>query len=219
MGVTLGVLFLPFVAALIYFPNIGRFEWAPLVYAVTKGVMMIAPVILFFCIGWPRVNARKYPAMSWVFGLLIGIVSLFLIVGPGQMLFAESLQAARPILKTRLQGFGMEGHFLWVAIFISVFHSALEEYYWRWCSVGMLSHWMSHGWLDVLCAIAFSLHHFVITVTYLGWGFGILAGCCVMLGGLVWSVLYRKTGVIGGAWLAHVGADIGIMYVGWQLIA
>lgn len=108
-----------------------------------------------------------------------------------------------------------------MALYLSVLHAAFEEYYWRWFVLGRLRRGMP--WLPAaaVAAVAFALHHVIVVAAYIpathAWLLVPLLSLGIALGGLVWSVIYHRTGSVLGAWVAHVLADLGIMFCGYDL--
>jgi membrane protease YdiL (CAAX protease family) len=168
-------------------------------------------------------NRTGHRAGIWygtLFGLLtfLAIVTLyfqFLKGSPALVGTAEAVEA-------KLADAGVHGvaSFLALAGFLSVLHAAFEEYYWRWFVFGRLRqgiHWLGSA---VVAALAFALHHVIVLGAYLPitqvW---LTAGLSlgIAFGGLTWSVIYQFTGSLLGAWIAHVFADLGIMWCGYDL--
>jgi hypothetical protein len=41
---------------------------------------------------------------------------------------------------------------------------------------------------------------------------------CVVIGGLIWSLMYERQGTVAGCWISHLCVDVLLMTVGYQLI-
>ena len=69
-----------------------------------------------------------------------------------------------------------------------------------------------------LGAAAFALHHFVILWEFFGVKIGFLFSLVVAAGGILWALIYRRTGSLLGPWLSHVIVDAAILGIGYDLI-
>ena len=111
--------------------------------------------------------------------------------------------------------------FLVLAAFISVLHSGLEEYYWRWFVFGRLRRRLRFGPAAAVSALAFMSHHIVVLNAYVHpgcfWTATIPLALGVAVGGVLWAWLYERTGSLAGPWASHVLADVALMAVGWEL--
>ena len=105
-------------------------------------------------------------------------------------------------------------------LFVSLIHSFMEEYYWRWFVFGQLRRLAPAGVAIFVSGIGFMLHHVVILSTYFGWwslpsvGFSL----AVAVGGFVWAWLYHRTGSLYGPWLSHLLVDMAIFVIGYDLV-
>jgi len=149
-------------------------------------------------------------------GLAIALPALFWLIPSGMF------DAAAATMRIKLSGFGLTTpvRFALLALFYAVFHSGLEEYYWRWLVDRQLRPLC--GWWGSLAisSLGFTAHHVVIVATYLGWDnpWTYWASLAVGLGGAIWAVLDRRQGTIAGAWLSHGIVDAIIFAVGWKLL-
>jgi len=164
-----------------------------------------------------RVPAQPLTSIFWgtVSGMAIVALMLLLLQTP----MGDIVKADAPRVLEKVKHLGFLEFYLLAAILISVAHSALEEYFWRWFAYGSLRRMLSGPWPHVVAAIGFSLHHYVLLWNYFTPGMALLLGTAVGLGGVIWSVLYQRTGTLVGSWVSHVIVDFGIFWVGWQLIS
>jgi membrane protease YdiL (CAAX protease family) len=122
-------------------------------------------------------------------------------------------------------GAGSPGLYVLLAVFYSVPHSFLEEYYWRWFVYGQLRRWLrAAGFSPVaagLSGVAFALHHVIVLGSYLPaehfWTATLFFSLCVAVGGAVWAWLYQRSGQLYAPWLSHLLIDAGIMLIGFDL--
>jgi membrane protease YdiL (CAAX protease family) len=112
--------------------------------------------------------------------------------------------------------------FFAMAIFISVFHSFLEEYYWRWFVFGRLERYVPLAAAIGISSLAFMAHHVFVLAYYFPGRFWIAAvpfSLCVAAGGAVWAWLYHRYQTLYAPWLCHLLADAAIMVVGYDMVS
>ncbi|MGE3806696.1 MAG: lysostaphin resistance A-like protein [Gemmataceae bacterium] len=111
--------------------------------------------------------------------------------------------------------------FLMLAAFLSVLHSFLEEYYWRWFVFDRLRDLLP-GWLAiVISSLAFMSHHVIVLDAYLPgsfWQATVPFSLCIAVGGAFWAWLFARSGSLLGPWLGHLLVDAAIMAVGYQML-
>lgn len=112
---------------------------------------------------------------------------------------------------------GKEGvsreNFLWVALYISIFNSLLEELLFRGLGYLQLRRHAPEGFSMVFSAAAFAAYHVAILDGWFSWW---VYGLCMLglfVGGLIFNFLDRK-GSLLPSWLAHAGANLAINTVG-----
>lgn len=112
---------------------------------------------------------------------------------------------------------GKEGisreNFLWVALYISICNSLLEELLFRGLGYLALREHTSEAFAMVFSAAAFSVYHAAILDGWFSWW---VYGLCMLglfVGGLIFNALDRRGGILP-SWLAHAGANLAINTVG-----
>jgi uncharacterized protein len=123
----------------------------------------------------------------------------------------------------KLHEFGLasSGGFLLVATLVTVFHSLLEEYYWRWFVFGTLRKHIAMPAALTVSSLAFMAHHVIVLSVYFPgqiWTMAPPFSLAVAVGGGIWAWIYQRTGSLLGPWLAHVLTDAAIMIVGYDMI-
>jgi membrane protease YdiL (CAAX protease family) len=213
---------LPFVSSLFYFVFSSQSQYTQLIYTGTKVFTLVWPlfaVTVLLAEPLPRLrfrwglHARAVP-LGAVVGFAIAAGMLLLARGPLAPLLTESA----PRIKAKAQTMGIVAYYVPFALGLSILHSLLEEYAWRWFLFGQLSKRVSNLGAHGIAAIAFSAHHVVIATQFFGLGWGFALGACVAVGGVLFSWLYQRQGTLVGAWVAHILADLAIMLTGYGVL-
>jgi uncharacterized protein len=213
----------PALATWLYFVALSGSRWTAPVFALCKLIQFSFP--LLWILGAERARPRlfKQPGTP---GLWIGLFSGTGLVA-GLMAFWRPL-LARPELagvpaaiSGKLAEFGIAtpAGYAALAVFYSVLHSLLEEYYWRWFLFGRLRRRMRAGLANLLSSVAFTAHHVLVIGQFLG-GYGPatwLAASAITGAGALWAWSYHRSNSLYGAWLSHGLADAGLMWVGYQI--
>jgi uncharacterized protein len=230
----LPAVFLPGVAALFYFVWFQGSALAQVTYAGTKIFMLVWPVVVILFMSHSERSEeslflkikRSFTSfrMTWdlkgpvLFGTFIGLLIFLLMMGLTQTSVMEMVQSNSSMIHEKSVQLGFYQHFWIFALFVCLIHSLIEEYYWRWFVYGWARKIMKPWMAMVLASVAFGFHHFVVTIQYFSWGWGLFFGFAVVIGGMIWCYMYEKQKTILGAWICHIFADIGIMWVGYQIL-
>jgi membrane protease YdiL (CAAX protease family) len=195
-----------------------------LAYGAGKLIQFVLPVAF---VAWstgriprPGKPSLRGMALGLAFGLLVaaGAILLYYLFLRETSLFQESPGRIR----AKLDEFGLNSPlgFTVFAILVTVPHSLLEEYYWRWFVFGQLERLI---WLPsaiALSSLAFGLFHIFPLNAYLPGHFfdAVLPfTMCVAAGGGVWAWLYHQTGSIYAPWLSHLLVDASLFVIGYDL--
>ncbi len=172
----------------------------------------------------PRLSRQQLaqPSLKWaiVFGLVVtsaGYVAYVAFLRPSG--FLDSAQAA---VEAKVSGMGIHSvwQYLGVAVFYSVFHSLLEEYYWRWFVFGQLRRLTSLKPAVLLSAAGFAAHHVIVLAQFFG---GLTSATLILsfgvaVGGAFWAIFYERGRSLLSPWLSHLLVDAGIFLIGFDLI-
>ena len=238
----------PTLASLAYFVWLEGTAWVAPVYAVAKVLQFAGPVAaLGFLLAAATGPSRR--VRSVVLGLSTGLAGAALTWFSYVILFRGGAMAATAAeaITVKLSDFHLDALWRYViaALLISFLHSWLEEVYWRafvyrWLRSLMnpcgprsrhtrTSPGASHrapGWHSesslVVAALGFAAHHVVVIHVYLDDPpvlILFLMSLPVVLGGVLWSTLYRTTGNrLLAPWISHICLDLAIMAVGYDLV-
>jgi membrane protease YdiL (CAAX protease family) len=152
------------------------------------------------------------------FGLIVGagIVVLYYAVLRDTPVFAES--PAR--LHAKLAEYGLDSPtgFALFAVFLTILHSFLEEYFWRWFVFGWLRRVATLGTAIVLSSLAFMAFHVFALLTFVPGSLLVVPlTACVAVGGAAWAWLYHRSGSLYAPWLSHLLVDAALFVVGYDL--
>ncbi len=213
---------LPFIASLFYFVLFSEHAFSRVIYGGTKVFTLVWPIIVFLLIyrtGLPRIRLCDPPHRKAVpLGLLTGLGIVGLMFGLMQTPLGQVVGEGGVNIGKKTRELGVLEHFWIFASFISIFHSLLEEYYWRWFVYGRLRELLSRWPTHLLAGVTFAAHHIVITTQFFPFGWGLFFGCMVGVGGVIFSLLYERQNSLVGAWIAHMCVDFGIMAIGCRVI-
>jgi membrane protease YdiL (CAAX protease family) len=150
-------------------------------------------------------------------GILISFLGLVMVLTP----VADVVREDGHRVGEKVDGLGFREHFVPVAIFISVFHSAMEEYYWRWFVYGRARSYLGPALANLFSSLGFMAHHVVVINAFLPddyfWSATVPLSLCVAFGGAIWAALYERKGSLYGAWLSHALVDVSIMICGYDM--
>jgi membrane protease YdiL (CAAX protease family) len=218
----------PTVTALIYFMVLPGPESEPsralqTTYALSKAGQFLLPLLALLLIDrrlcLPGRPTSRGLGLGLGFGLVVvaGMLLLYYTVWRGTPFFAEATGRFR----RELAQFNLAspGGFALGAMVITLLHSLLEEYYWRWFTFGWLTRVVSPWLANLLSSAAFAAYHVVLLHGYFP-EWPLLAaffGLCTGAGGVFWAWLYERSGSIYAPWLSHMVVDAGLFVVGYDL--
>ena len=222
----------PTVATLLYFVTLASPEAQaeganPLLRAAYFGTKVIQFALPVVWLGWwcgedvrPAWPSWKGLSLGVGFGLLV--FTLMMVLYFGGLRDSSLMQRTVVPLRAKVADFGAAkpSDFILLGAFITLMHSLLEEYYWRWFVFGQLDRYVPTPGAIVLSGLAFAAHHVVVLAVYFPnrlWLAGLL-GLGVGVGGMFWAWLYHRTGSIWAGWISHALIDAAIMVIGYEML-
>ena len=184
-------------------------------YILTKLLLLIWPLI------WlksahaliPHWNARK----GLVTGIALGVLKIATV--PLVFLFLDlSFISGAAHEKAAQFGLVTPGFYILFAVFFSVFHAMLEEYYWRWFVFrGLL---LKFDWKTaaLIGSAAFAGHHYFVLSEFFPLPFTLFFGTGVGVAGFIWCALYRKYHSLLAPYISHVFVDAVLMVIGYTIL-
>jgi membrane protease YdiL (CAAX protease family) len=196
---------------------------APVAYGASKVVQFALPLLALGLPAPPKTHPlRWWPAIALGLAAGIGLAAVVWWLAPGAVdgLAVPDLEAR---IAAKLENFHLATPtaYLFGAVALSLVHSGLEELYWRWFLYGGLRRNLGHGSAMVLSTLGFAAHHVVVIVAFVGpshWPAIAVGTGAVLAAGVLWCELYRRTGRLVAPWLAHVGADIAVLALGFTWV-
>jgi uncharacterized protein len=221
----LGII-LPTFITWIYFDALSdqKSSLQQIAYSVGKIVQFALPVVAFWIRPKPQVEiVPKYGASAAV-GILFGLavstamiaIYLFVLI-PNHIMDSPREQA---LAKVKEIGIASAASLIAVGVFYSLFHSAMEEYYWRWFVFRELELRMALMPAAMVGGLGFMAHHVLVLARYFGWGSPLtwLFAFSIAVGGVIWALLYKKWGTLLGPWIGHLLVDAAIFIIGYHLL-
>lgn len=210
---------LPFFGALVYFNLLAGTKLAMVMYTGVKLFTLFFPVTIWFMERRRRSSEPTFHSKSLGEGVISGLVicGVLLVMFVYTALGDTVLMHRRQILEG-MTGLGVASYYIPFCAFLSVAHSLLEEYYWRWFVWKRLDAVVPGIGSHLLAALAFSLHHYVVLAGFFGLGWSLLFGTLVGVGGFIWSLQYKRTGSLLGSWISHLLVDAVVMGVGYFIV-
>jgi membrane protease YdiL (CAAX protease family) len=219
-------LVLPTLITLVYFVWAERFPASvqQTIFAVVKVAQFVFPIAWVLGVQKRRPRAEgpvtKGVGLGVAFGL--AVAAAMLVAYHSWLSSADFFASAQQQMREKIAGFqlGEPWKFVALGVFYSLFHSLLEEYYWRWFVFGQLRRMSPVGAAVVVSSLGFAAHHVVVLAKYFGlaspvtWIFSL----GIAVGGAFWAWLYHRSGSLLGPWLSHLLVDAAIFAAGYQIV-
>ena len=221
-AVALALMF-PTVATWVYFVLLAGSPYAQAVYASGKLIQFAFPVCWVAL--WQRRRLRPAaPSSNGVGqGLALGlaVVAGMTALYYGYLKSSSIMETAPVEIAKKMVDFRVDSpaKYLALAAFISLLHSLLEEYYWRWFVFGQLRRSLPFSAAAVISSLGFMAHHVLVVGGFLkGYGAATwLFSLCVAVGGVLWAWIYQRTRTLYGPWVSHLIIDACLMWLGYDL--
>ncbi|GEK88278.1 CAAX protease self-immunity [Alkalibacterium putridalgicola] len=108
-------------------------------------------------------------------------------------------------------------NFLYVAIYIALINSLLEEFFFRGFAFLILKENAGRLFAYVFSALLFALYHVGMTSGWFSWSIYLVAMSGLFAGGCIFNYLNEKSENIYPSWLVHMFANFAINTVGFIL--
>lgn len=211
-------LLIQFIGAYLYFILFKDESFAQAIYFATKASIVIWPLV------WITASRKYFAKMfggntskSLIFGVISGLAILAL-VALTYFLLSDFLAQYAANFRAKAEDLNFLKHYILFSLFLSVIHSFIEEYYWRWFILNGLKLKMKVLSAAVVSSLGFASHHFLILTEFFPLYLSVIGTAAIFAAGLLWCGIYLKSGNILGSWFSHFCADMAIMTVGYFLI-
>jgi hypothetical protein len=199
-------------------------RWQQLAYSLGKLVQFALPALCVLQGRQERLVLARPKLNDLLIGAALGagMVAAMIIAYSAWLAPRGVLEAALPEIRRKVSGMGVAGkpQFLLLGGFYALFHSFLEEYYWRWFVFDRLRGWIGSKAAVAVSAVGFMAHHVIVVSLYFGWFSGASLVFClgVCMGGVIWARLYEARRSLFGPWVSHLLVDAVIFGIGFHLL-
>lgn len=222
----------PFAASLLYFLPENPTLWHQILYILTKSFTLAAPFLFWKKLGAPNwknflkvldgtsPTKRRFTSLSpgVLRGMALGLAMGLVVEVAYRCLSLETQVSALIRIQQKITSMGISEHFWLYAILLSLAHSLLEEFYWRFFLFNAWKKFSSNKLLiNLTSALSFALHHFVVAVFYFK-DLGYLLGFGVMIGAIIWQFTYEKEKNLKAVWISHIVIDVVLMSFGFRAL-
>ncbi|MBR2722387.1 MAG: CPBP family intramembrane metalloprotease [Clostridia bacterium] len=174
------------------------------------------PLIYFLSSRKRREEARALfvpSKKSLLYSALLGILVFGVIMGAYALL--KNQIDFSSIASNLTSGAGVTAeNFIWVAIYISIVNSLLEEFFFRGFAFAALRNAWSRPMAYLFSATTFSLYHLGMTAGWFHPGIWLLSLVGLFLGGCIFNYLNEKSNSLYASWLTHLCANLAINTIG-----
>ncbi len=212
---------LPTFATWLYFIVLSGSPAMGPVYSLTKIIQFAMPIPLVLWVFRQRIRLFEGRTAGTLAGVLFGLLTAGAILALylGYLRQSPVFATFDAALKEKLTGLGADtpGKYLLLAVFISVFHSFLEEYYWRWFVFGQLRQRVKRWVAYLVASVGFAAHHVLVVAAYTGWGQWVwiaFFSIGVAIGGAIWCWMYERNNSLVAPWISHLIVDVALLAVG-----
>ncbi len=225
-GILIVAALFPTAAAWIYFVIFATSPALPIIYTAFKLVQFLLPI------GWVVIVERRRtirttpPSQNLAAGVWTGLAGAVCVAGfyLAAVRGGDLAAATAPRIAERIEALGAASplRFMALALFLSVVHSFLEEYYWRWFLFDRMSDHLSGRAALALSSLAFTAHHVIVLHAFTGSGrflwVTVLCTIAVASAGGIWAWLFARSRSLLPGWLSHTLVDLAIMAIGYDLV-
>lgn len=195
-----------------------------IVYAIGKILQFTFPLLFLALILKRKIQFSFKFSFQVFIGLLFGVGVACLMFGlfNSPLFSGDALANLQAAVQAKVSGLGVDslGKYLALGIFYALFHSLLEEYYWRSFVYAQLREKLTAGSAILISSLAFAAHHFILLYVLLGGENPLtyLFTLAIAIGGAFWAWQYEQSKSLTPGWLSHLVVDAGIFWIGYELI-
>ena len=207
-------------------------------YAIGKSIQFVFPVAYVWLFHRHRLPflrsidhghdlelpANQAAPNNWLAGAAFGllVVASMFVVWFALIKDGASGAALTEAVQDKVAGMQLDStfKFLMLGLFYAIFHSFMEEYYWRWFVFERLNSFTSTITANLISSFGFAAHHVIVLATFFGWSSPLtwLFSFGVAVGGMAWAWLYSRNGKLSAPWVSHMIVDAGIFALGYLIV-
>ena len=185
-----------------------------------KILFFLALPMLFFAFWreeWSEFKALfRFHKKGLLISLLLGIVIFGVILG-GYFALRGVIDFSG-VTSSLTSGMGITAdNFVWVAIYISIMNSFLEEFFFRGFGFITLKKYVSVKFAYFFSPVLFAVYHVGMLVGMFHPAVLVLLMFGLIVGGLIFNALNDKLGNIYPSWFVHMAANFAINTIGFML--
>ncbi len=188
------------------------------VKSIMKAFLFLLLPISYFIIAKDTTYKQlfKFEKRQMPFLVLLGsAVSVFIM---GSYFLLGSYFDLTNITKSLESGIGVnKNNFIFVATYIAIVNSFLEEFFFRGFAYLQLRRVSSNRFAMVVSAMAFALYHIAMMVYWFNVWLLILIIIVLFAGGIIFNYLNQKYDNIYASWIVHMFANFAINFIGFRL--
>ena len=185
-----------------------------------KILFFLALPMLFFAFRLEEWNEFKALFRFRKKGLLVSLalgIAIFGVILGGYFALRGVIDFSG-VTSSLTEGMGITAdNFIWVAIYISIMNSFLEEFFFRGFGFITLKKYVSVKFAYFFSPVLFALYHVGMLVGMFHPAVLLLLMFGLIVGGLIFNALNDKLGNIYPSWLTHMAANFAINTIGFIL--
>lgn len=185
--------------------------------SIKIGLFLVIPIIYGYYNKEFNLKRLFIPSKK---GIKIGVLSgcgIYIIILGAYFIFKDIFDFSS-VTSSLESGVGVtKSNFIWVATYIALVNSLLEEFFFRGFAFLSLKRVSSRRFAYLFSAIAFSLYHICMMIGWFGAEVIILSTIGLFIGGCIFNFFNEKSGNIYISWLIHMCANFAINTIGFIL--
>ena len=193
--------------------------WQP-GYTIKSGIKIVlfGVVPFFILLKFAYANFATMFQLKWTSvwrSALLGMAVYAVIVG-GYFVLREVIDFSN-ITASLNDSVGVNAsNFIFVALYISIVNSFLEEFFFRGFGYTVLKT-RGRFFAYTICSILFALYHVAMMIGWYDWWVFCLAIVSLFGAGIVFHLLNERSGTMYTSWIVHMCSNLGINTVGLLL--
>ncbi len=110
-----------------------------------------------------------------------------------------------------------KGNFVFVAFYIAIVNSFLEEFFFRGFAFLEMRKVKSGSFPMIISALFFALYHIAMMINWFNIGLLLLITFALFIGGIIFNLLNERFNNIYASWIVHMFANLAINLIGFIL--